>query len=266
MNGRCETDPLDAAVDVCQRCFGEFCEACLVKLPGRKHPFCTQCAINASGVRGSEPATLRGDRRTAKARRRALQEARPGRPAFQFFDEVPTEPEIADVPTDPNGPDGTEAADPAEPDGDRRPEPRPGTPAMRRLDALRRTGGDGVTRPDAPAPAPAPTRVIELEAPALDVRPAEGGDGADGTRGDGPEADEPGAVIEVEVEEVEEVEVGDHDEEDPGPVEHRRGQVLRPGRADTDPNGNWIPPILRGLSADADEAKTALPHRRRPTD
>ncbi|MFV0257585.1 MAG: hypothetical protein ACK5PP_03935, partial [Acidimicrobiales bacterium] len=106
MNGRCETDPLDAAVDVCQRCFGEFCRACLVKLPGRKHPFCTQCAISASGVRGSEPAVLRGDRRTAKARRRALKEAEPGHPSFRFFDEiVPTGDEPDPEPLEVDEPD-----------------------------------------------------------------------------------------------------------------------------------------------------------------
>ena len=35
-----------------------------------------------------------------------------------------------------------------------------------------------------------------------------------------------------------------------------------PARADTDENGNWIPPILRGFAPDAAEAKADLPKRR----
>ena len=34
-------------------------------------------------------------------------------------------------------------------------------------------------------------------------------------------------------------------------------------RADIDANGNWIPPILRGMAADAKDAKANLPKRRR---
>ena len=45
-----------------------------------------------------------------------------------------------------------------------------------------------------------------------------------------------------------------------------RGRVDTPGKADTDPNGDWIPPILRGIAPDAREQKTNLPQRRRPTD
>ena len=37
----------------------------------------------------------------------------------------------------------------------------------------------------------------------------------------------------------------------------------RPASADRDAQGNWVPPILRGMAPDAREKKDALPHRRR---
>ncbi|MGI9614386.1 MAG: hypothetical protein ACR2QO_15855, partial [Acidimicrobiales bacterium] len=89
MNGRCETDPLDKAVDVCDRCYGEFCDSHLLRPKGRKHPLCGECALMASGVRGTSKIVLRGDRKTAKKRRKELLEA--GSPTdsrvFEFFDQ-----------------------------------------------------------------------------------------------------------------------------------------------------------------------------------
>ncbi|MFV0256877.1 MAG: hypothetical protein ACK5PP_00310, partial [Acidimicrobiales bacterium] len=174
---------------------------------------------------------------------------------------------------------------------DRPAEARPDTPAMRRLNALRHrtargaeldTGPDvGDTadpvvapRPDpehaaaavadvdggrieepefvgATAPAVGPPWVVDLDTSSpesvrgSDLHPARHGSGT---------ADNRSSTM------VDQREAGD------AVVEHRRGEVLQPGRADTDANGNWIPPILRGLSADADEAKTSLPHRRRAND
>lgn len=87
MNGRCETDPLDRAIDVCDRCYGEFCETHLVQPKGRKQPFCSDCALTASGVRGSARIEPRGDRRTAKRRRKELREAVVhDEQVFEFFD------------------------------------------------------------------------------------------------------------------------------------------------------------------------------------
>jgi len=89
MNGRCETDPLDRAVDVCDSCYGEFCRACLVLPKGRRHPICTHCTLALSGVRGHATVEPRGDRRTAKQRRAQLRAAAT-QPAdeevFRFFD------------------------------------------------------------------------------------------------------------------------------------------------------------------------------------
>lgn len=94
MNGRCETDPLDRAVDVCDSCYGEFCKACLVLPKGRRHPICTHCTLALSGVRGHATVQQRGDKRTAKQRRSELQAAA-AEPAddkvFRFFD-ADTEP------------------------------------------------------------------------------------------------------------------------------------------------------------------------------
>ena len=99
MNGRCETDPLDRAIDVCDRCFGEFCETHLVRPKGRKHPFCNDCALSASGVRGSAKVELRGDRRTAKQRRKELREAEAAlddEHVFEFFEYEPDDECIPD--------------------------------------------------------------------------------------------------------------------------------------------------------------------------
>lgn len=89
MNGRCETDPLDRAVDVCDSCYGEFCKVCLVLPKGRRHPICTHCTLALSGVRGHATVQPRGDRRTVKQRRAELQAAA-AEPAdekvFKFFD------------------------------------------------------------------------------------------------------------------------------------------------------------------------------------
>ncbi len=90
MNGRCETDPFDQARNVCGLCYGEFCLGCLMDVKGRKYPLCRGCAIIASGVRAGAKPALRGPKRTAAARRTALQEA-PIQVSFQFFDAAPPE-------------------------------------------------------------------------------------------------------------------------------------------------------------------------------
>ena len=84
MNGRCENDPFDQARNVCGLCYGEFCPTCLVDVKGRKHPLCRECAIAASGVRAGAKPVNRGPKRTAAARRKALQEA-PAQENFQYF-------------------------------------------------------------------------------------------------------------------------------------------------------------------------------------
>ena len=88
MNGRCETDPLDRAVDVCDSCYGEFCQQCLIQPRGRRHPLCTDCALALSGVRGHVSPQVRGDRRTAKERRTELKAsaAQDDEQVFRFFD------------------------------------------------------------------------------------------------------------------------------------------------------------------------------------
>lgn len=89
MNGRCETDPLDKAVDVCDRCYGEFCDSHLLHPKGRKYPLCSECALVASGVRGNSKVVHRGDRKTAKKRRKQLLEAAASGETqfFEFFDQ-----------------------------------------------------------------------------------------------------------------------------------------------------------------------------------
>lgn len=87
MNGRCETDPLDRAVDVCDSCFGEFCDNCLLRPKGRRHPVCTECALIASGVRRPLEPRILGAKRTAKKRRAALKKQDGEEtPVFEYFD------------------------------------------------------------------------------------------------------------------------------------------------------------------------------------
>ncbi len=88
MYGRCETDPFDQATDVCDSCYGEFCSACLVKTKGRKHPVCKECTIIASGVRPGAKPLLRGSKKSAGKRRKALQQAPVESPSFEYFDDA----------------------------------------------------------------------------------------------------------------------------------------------------------------------------------
>lgn len=99
MNGRCETDPLDRAVDVCDSCYGEFCKVCLVLPKGRRHPICTHCTLVLSGVRGHATVQPRGEKRTVKQRRAELAAAA-AEPSddkvFRFFD-ADAEPDDAEA-------------------------------------------------------------------------------------------------------------------------------------------------------------------------
>ena len=101
MYGRCETDPFDQATDVCDSCYGEFCAACMVRTKGRKHPICKECAIVASGVRPGAKPLLRGSKKTAAERRRALQDAPAAARTFEYFDDEP------DATGRPDGPETT---------------------------------------------------------------------------------------------------------------------------------------------------------------
>ena len=113
MNGRCETDPLDKAVDVCDRCYGEFCDSHLLHPKGRKHPLCSECALMASGVRGSSKVVYRGARKTAKKRRKELQEATESAEAhvFEFFDHDTSSSEGSTVKVDDTAEESDELTD-----------------------------------------------------------------------------------------------------------------------------------------------------------
>ena len=101
MNGRCENHLLELAANVCDSCYGEFCDECLKQPGSRKHPICTDCILLASGVRTGAKTERRGEKRTARSRRKALQERQGSLPgAFRFFDEdqpsgVASEPSAA---------------------------------------------------------------------------------------------------------------------------------------------------------------------------
>ncbi len=84
MNGRCESDPFDQAIDVCPSCYGEFCSQCLVDTKVRKHPLCRECALIVSGLRVGGKPVVRGDKKTVKQRRAALRQ-KPVTRAFEYF-------------------------------------------------------------------------------------------------------------------------------------------------------------------------------------
>ncbi len=92
MYGRCETDPFDQAIDVCDSCYGEFCESCLVTTKARKHPICKECALISSGIRPGAKPLLRGSKRTAAERRKGLREAPIEVRSFAYFDDVESAP------------------------------------------------------------------------------------------------------------------------------------------------------------------------------
>lgn len=91
MNGRCDNDPFKRAVDVCDACHLDICDDCVVKLPGRRHPVCRDCALEMSGAVRSNRTKRRGDRRTARERRehhhRLNAESNDNEP-FTYFDEA----------------------------------------------------------------------------------------------------------------------------------------------------------------------------------
>lgn len=119
MNGRCETDPFDQAIDVCDSCYGEFCEACLVTTKGRKYPVCKDCTLIASGVRPGATPVPRGSKKTARKRRKELRSVPRGKPTFEYFDSAASDESDADG----------MAGDEPIPGPSLRPEPHPVAPA-----------------------------------------------------------------------------------------------------------------------------------------
>lgn len=178
MYGRCETDPFDQAVDVCGSCYGEFCSTCLVATKGRKHRICKECALIASGVRPGSKPLIRGSKKTADARRKALREAPPAEAPLQFYD-GPTEPggkvdqmgtrgrhgetvdhEAALPPLPPLGPAASQIG--ASSDADQRPRS-----AIEQLEEMTHRGpDDAVSEPPA---APAPSRPVPISHPVAPV-------------------------------------------------------------------------------------------------
>jgi len=390
MNGRCETDPLDRAVDVCDSCYGEFCKACLVLPKGRRHPICTHCTLVLSGVRGHATVQTRGDKRTVKQRRSDLQAAAAqptDEKVFRFFDAdaepaapgggqggqkggrraarrdrrgrsggtgepgrgpkpgtapLPMPPEVAaaaaalkakaggDGAAAETGPGQGSATDPTE--------LVTVTRAVARLEELRRQGTPPASSPVPPVPGtsaadePAPTEVEPVgpvddadnraeeeppdapparkagpppkpaaaaaPAPRPDRRRADGADREGrpptapmvgevrtiGGRRSSDQAPPPkparprtAAAASAAPPEPPPAEALDDDElvnvgealsgverfDARQPAQAATGSGGRPGKADTDSRGNWIPPILRGMAPDAREAKTNLPQRKR---
>ena len=75
MNRRCENNVTDHAVDVCDSCYGEFCDECLIYPKTRSHPICKECGLIASGVRGNTKVKKLGDKKSARSRREELHAA-----------------------------------------------------------------------------------------------------------------------------------------------------------------------------------------------
>ncbi len=90
MNGRCDNDPLDRADNVCDKCGGDYCDACLLYPRGKKRaPVCKACAIAASGIRSTSKSTTPQERKQVRKRRKELQQAEEieDNQGFIFFDE-----------------------------------------------------------------------------------------------------------------------------------------------------------------------------------
>ncbi len=146
MNGRCETDPFDRAVDICRICYGEFCWTCLVETKGRTQPMCRECALIVGGLRPKAKPRIRGSKKTVKARREALREAREAPrhhgANFTFFD-------VGDDHNFVGFQDlgSSRATQKPEPVSDAPPPEVKESPAVQRLDSIRRADRQG--SPDA---------------------------------------------------------------------------------------------------------------------
>ncbi len=94
MNGRCDKDPFNRAIDVCDNCYLDVCEDCTVMLKGRSEPICRRCARDLTTPGGGNRNRRKGNRKTVKDRR-SLYRERNGEPSdrlFTYFDETePTE-------------------------------------------------------------------------------------------------------------------------------------------------------------------------------
>jgi len=160
MNGRCETDPFDSAVDVCDSCYGEFCESCLVHPKGRRYPTCTECTLFASGVRHGGAPERKGSRRSSKKRRAALKQQETGESKFfEYFDadsgagNAPAAPDTIEVPAMAEVGEVGEVGDQVE---------EFATPAVAKLNALRkkdktRATADSESEASAAEPSVTPT-------------------------------------------------------------------------------------------------------------
>jgi hypothetical protein len=336
MNGRCETDPLDRAEDVCDSCYGEFCGRCLIYLPGRRYPFCTDCALLASGVRGRSKPPERGSRRTAKKRREALRAADADEHGFRYFDHggdrageqqepasisgqrliLPDKPEDDPLRSDPVPALGLAQGEAAEvvsiddrvvrlelavPGAGSDAPPvsgglaaaGPATPAVARLAEIRREGHATGPPPSGGEGGEGGGERVGDHLPAVGgVVGGQGGNGpvavaGDGGGGQGPPmrraSDQPPDDHRLTAPMIGDVrQIGDPSAAPEPPVgdRHRPGtadEVVRTAdhaggepqgkrRHDVDANGNWIPPILRGLAAGARKAGGDLPRRRRADD
>ena len=87
LDSRCARHQFEPAVDRCRTCDESFCTECLVYSFGtNKPPFCTQCALAASGVR------VRGSRPQKVSRRELRRREQDAKAAAMAAAEPPDEP------------------------------------------------------------------------------------------------------------------------------------------------------------------------------
>jgi len=98
IDSRCARHQFEPAVDRCRTCDETFCAECLVYSFGAsKPPFCTHCALAASGVR------VRGSRVQKVSRRELRRRERDARTAALAAANPPDEPIDWSIPAPPDG-------------------------------------------------------------------------------------------------------------------------------------------------------------------
>ncbi|MEM7272690.1 MAG: hypothetical protein AAF547_06380 [Actinomycetota bacterium] len=146
-------------------CFGEFCRVCMVTPRGHRDPLCQECALIVGGLRPKTKPRVRGNKKTAKARRAALRAAAPTDVAMVTFGDREAKPDGSEglIPLRADGElSSAKEEDPLpplvpDPDPDFATEVAPtDAPEVSAVDQLDRIRGAAAQPPPGPAAAPPP--------------------------------------------------------------------------------------------------------------
>jgi len=272
MNGRCETDPVDQAVNVCGMCYGDYCQACLLKMKGRRHPVCKDCARTSSGVSKNAKIEPKGSRGTAKKRREEYADAAHEKPEFVYFDEA--EDYVDPTPAKERPAKGRRSTKKKKGKGAKPKTARSTKTSPETVESERLNSPQAKVNKSKKANRSG-SAVAQIEGILNNVRP----DGPSGNSTPATEATLSRETVRPKKQAAQkQAEPRDSSPRRPPPPGHRNSSTSnkqesaiavaesptsQDDRTDIDENGNWIPPLLRGIDPNASQAKADLPTRRR---